>query len=87
MWMLILNLVQRNRKPAMLLQKVLKKKAFVYCTALPGSGKTQVYVKLMERYFKQDKQVLYLLPEIALTAQIIRPPAKTFWRQYCYLSF
>jgi len=37
-----------------------------------GSGKTQVYVKLMEQYFKAGKQVLYLLPEIALTAQIIR---------------
>ncbi len=37
-----------------------------------GSGKTQIYVKLMEQYFTQGRQVLYLLPEIALTAQIIR---------------
>ena len=43
-----------------------------------GSGKTQVYVKLIEKYFKQDKQVLYLLPEIALTAQIIRRLQKHF---------
>jgi primosomal protein N' (replication factor Y) (superfamily II helicase) len=43
-----------------------------------GSGKTQVYVKLMEQYFKQGKQVLYLLPEIALTAQIIRRLQKHF---------
>ncbi len=43
-----------------------------------GSGKTQVYVKLMEKYFQQGKQVLYLLPEIALTAQIIRRLQKHF---------
>ena len=43
-----------------------------------GSGKTQVYVKLIEKYFMQDKQVLYLLPEIALTTQIIRRLQKHF---------
>ena len=37
-----------------------------------SSGKTQVYIKLIEEHVKQGKQVLYLLPEIALTAQIIR---------------
>jgi primosomal protein N' (replication factor Y) len=37
-----------------------------------SSGKTQLYIKLIEEYYKQDKQVLYLLPEIALTAQMIR---------------
>lgn len=37
-----------------------------------SSGKTQVYVKLIEEYYKLGKQVLYLLPEIALTAQMIR---------------
>ncbi len=37
-----------------------------------ASGKTQIYVKLIEQYMQQDKQVLYMLPEIALTSQIIR---------------
>jgi primosomal protein N' (replication factor Y) (superfamily II helicase) len=37
-----------------------------------GSGKTLLYIKLIEEYFRQGKQVLYLLPEIALTAQLIR---------------
>lgn len=37
-----------------------------------GSGKTQIYIKLIEQYFNKGKQVLYLLPEIALTAQMIR---------------
>ncbi len=43
-----------------------------------SSGKTQVYVKLIEKYFSQGQQVLYLLPEIALTAQIIRRLQKHF---------
>lgn len=43
-----------------------------------GSGKTQVYVKLIEQYFSAGQQVLYLLPEIALTAQIIRRLQKHF---------
>lgn len=36
-----------------------------------ASGKTELYVKLIESAFKQNKQVLYLLPEIALTTQLI----------------
>ena len=37
-----------------------------------GSGKTQIYIKLIEEAILRGQQVLYLLPEIALTAQIIR---------------
>ncbi len=43
-----------------------------------GSGKTLLYIKLIEEYIKRGKQVLYLLPEIALTAQIIRRLQKHF---------
>ena len=43
-----------------------------------SSGKTQLYIKLIEQVFNAGKQVLYLLPEIALTAQIIRRLQKNF---------
>lgn len=43
-----------------------------------GSGKTEVYIELIEEYLKSGKQVLYLLPEIALTAQIITRLQKHF---------
>lgn len=36
-----------------------------------SSGKTEIYIKLIKEAIDQGKQVLYLLPEIALTAQII----------------
>jgi primosomal protein N' (replication factor Y) len=43
-----------------------------------SSGKTQVYIRLMEEYIRAGKQVLYLLPEIALTSQVIRRLQKHF---------
>lgn len=36
-----------------------------------SSGKTEIYIQLIEGYLKQEKQVLYLLPEIALTTQLV----------------
>ena len=36
-----------------------------------SSGKTEIYIKQIEEYLKTDKQILYLLPEIALTTQLV----------------
>ncbi|MEP7169565.1 MAG: primosomal protein N' [Bacteroidota bacterium] len=36
-----------------------------------SSGKTEIYIHLVDEQINQGKQVLYLLPEIALTTQII----------------
>ncbi|QZK90183.1 primosomal protein N' [Flavobacterium sp. CHNK8] len=36
-----------------------------------SSGKTEIYIKLIEEYLKSGNQILYLLPEIALTTQLV----------------
>jgi len=58
--------------------KALEDKNVCLLHGVTSSGKTQVYVKLIEKYFAAGKQVLYLLPEIALTTQIIRRLQKHF---------
>lgn len=43
-----------------------------------SSGKTEIYIHLINKYIEQGKQVLYLLPEIALTTQITERLRKVF---------
>ena len=43
-----------------------------------GSGKTEVYIQLIQEQLEKGNQVLYLLPEIALTTQIITRLRKKF---------
>ncbi|MFA5573545.1 MAG: primosomal protein N' [Brumimicrobium sp.] len=43
-----------------------------------GSGKTEIYVQLIQEQLDMGKQVLYLLPEIALTTQLIQRLKKYF---------
>ncbi|MBX2888184.1 MAG: primosomal protein N' [Ferruginibacter sp.] len=54
------------------LQMALKQNNVVLMHGVTGSGKTLLNVKLMAEHFLKGEQVLYLLPEIALTAQLIR---------------
>ena len=43
-----------------------------------SSGKTEVYIHLIEETLRQGRQVLYLLPEIALTTQITERLKRVF---------
>lgn len=43
-----------------------------------GSGKTEIYISLIKKAIESDTQVLYLLPEIALTTQIVQRLKKVF---------
>lgn len=46
-----------------------------------GSGKTEIYVSLIREALERGEQVLYLLPEIALTTQLIKRLQKYFGDQ------
>lgn len=73
---------EKATKPAIVLneyqQKALheiinsfKEKNTVLLHGITSSGKTEIYIHLIQEQIQQNKQVLYLLPEIALTTQII----------------
>ena len=53
----------------------------VLLKGVTGSGKTHIYFRLIEKALAEGKQVLYLLPEIALTAQIIKRLQAKFGEQ------
>lgn len=53
-------------------------KQVVLLHGVTGSGKTEIYIELIKQYLDNEKQILYLLPEIALTSQIIGRLKKHF---------
>lgn len=53
----------------------------VLLKGVTSSGKTEIYTKLIQRTLAEGKQVLYLLPEIALTTQITDRLGKYFGEQ------
>lgn len=53
------------------IQHTLKEKDVVLLHGVTASGKTQIYIKLIEEAIEKGGQVLFLLPEIALTTQIV----------------
>jgi len=61
-----------------IIQKSFEEKGVCLLYGVTSSGKTLIYIKLIEQLIRQGKQVLYMLPEIALTSQIIRRLQKHF---------
>ena len=58
-----------------------QKKDTVLLHGVTASGKTEVYIQLIEQALQSGGQVLYLLPEIALTTQMIKRLQKIFGEQ------
>ena len=54
------------------------KKNVVLLHGVTSSGKTEIYIHLIRKAIEEHKQVLYLLPEIALTVQIMERLHKVF---------
>lgn len=57
------------------------KKQVTLLHGVTSSGKTEIYIQLIEKTLKAGKQVLYLLPEIGLTTQMISRMLEVFGNQ------
>jgi primosomal protein N' (replication factor Y) len=78
------DLKQLNEHQEKALDEITKSFESQNITLLHGvtsSGKTEIYVKLIENQLKANKQVLYLLPEIALTTQLVERLQNYFGEQ------
>ncbi len=77
----VLNSIKKQffgKDPEESTSDIAQTKDVVLLHGVTSSGKTEIYVKLIEEALAKGKQVLYLLPEIALTTQIINRLRKYF---------
>ena len=74
-----LNQAQKNAYQSILNQ--FQTKDVVLLHGITGSGKTEIYIRLIQEALANGDQVLYLLPEIALTTQIVFRLKKIFGDQ------
>ncbi len=65
------NLNESQDKALEDINKAFKNKSVTLLHGVTSSGKTEIYVKLLEGCLNSGRQALYLLPEIALTTQLI----------------
>lgn len=54
------------------IKKKFNEKKVILLEGVTSSGKTEVYIKLIKTELKKGNQILYLLPEISLTSQIVQ---------------
>lgn len=71
-----LSLAQQDAYNGILMQMM--KKDVVLLHGVTSSGKTEIYIHLIKKAIEEHKQVLYLLPEIALTVQIMERLHRVF---------
>ncbi len=63
--------------------KIFSEKQTALLHGVTSSGKTEIYIHLIQEVIKTGKQALFLLPEIALTTQITQRLRRVFGSQLC----
>lgn len=71
-----LSMPQQDAYNQILMQML--KKNVVLLHGVTSSGKTEIYIHLIRKAIEEHRQVLYLLPEIALTVQIMERLHRVF---------
>ena len=84
------NIMLGNSKPKKIVLSELQQKALdeinlkfksnniVFFKGVTSSGKTEIYISLIKKYLKHANQILFLVPEIALTTQLVTRLSKFF---------
>ena len=67
----LLNLNEEQENALNTINKILDEKRVCLLHGVTGSGKTEVYVRKIKEVIEQGGKALYLVPEIALTTQLI----------------
>lgn len=73
-----INLSQAQQKAKEEILENFRTKDVVLLHGITGSGKTEVFIDMIRQAIEGGSQVLYLLPEIALTTQIVKRLRKIF---------
>lgn len=78
------NLTENQKNILEEIEKSEEKKFLLFWVT--WSGKTEIYIKLIEKYLKEGKQSLLLIPEIILTNQISEKLKNYFWKDLIVLN-
>lgn len=77
----IIELSDEQSKALWEIEQHFNEKDVVLLQGVTASGKTEVYIKLIEKYIAQEGQVLFLVPEIGLSTQLVNRLTNYFGNQ------
>lgn len=77
----VIELNDEQSKALWEIEKFFETKDVVLLHGVTASGKTEVYIKLIEQYLAQEGQILFLVPEIGLTTQLVSRLTNYFGNQ------